>query len=313
MPLHPLAKAFIEQYIASGGRPVCSMSVEEARRTSTEMFAMAPPGPPVTRVEDMRIPGPGNDIPIRVYAPEGVGPLPGVGPLSGVGPLPVLVYFHGGGWVVGDVEAQDADCRTMANGAGCIVVSVDYCLAPENKFPAPAEDAYAATQWVAENAARLGGDGTRIAVGGGSAGGNLAAVVALMARDRGGPPLACQVLTVPVTDRDFDTESYRENGEDYVLTRDEMMWFWDHYLNSDDEAGHPYASPLRAPDLSGLPSAFVQTAEYDPLRDDGRAYADRLKAVGVPVKYRCYEGMIHMALGPEAMDDVTCYLKEHLS
>jgi len=300
MPLHPLAKAFIEQYLASGGQPVCFMSVEEARLSSGEMFAMAPPGPPVAKVEDMCIPGPGDDIPIRVYTPEGVGPFP------------VLVYFHGGGWVVGDVEAQDADCRTMANGAGCIVVSVDYCLAPENKFPAPAEDAYAATRWVAENAARLGGDGARIAVGGGSAGGNLAAVAALMARDRGGPPIACQVLTVPVTNRDFDTESYCENGEDYVLTRDEMIWFWDHYLNSDDEADHPYASPLRAPDLSGLPPAFVQTAEYDPLRDDGRAYADRLKAVGVPVKYRCYEGMIHMALGPEAMDDATSYLKEHL-
>lgn len=306
MPLHPLAKAFIEQYVASGGRSISSMPVEEARRSSGEMFAMAPPGPLVAKVENICIPGPGDDIPIRVYTPEGFGPLPGVGP------LPVLVYFHGGGWVVGDVEAQDADCRMMANGAGCIVVSVDYCLAPENKFPAPAEDAYAATRWVAENAARLGGDETRIAVGGGSAGGNLAAVVALMARDRGGPSLACQVLTVPVTDRDFDTKSYRENGEDYVLTRDEMMWFWDHYLSSDDEADHPYASPLRAPDLSGLPPAFIQTAEYDPLRDEGRAYADRLEAVGVPVKYRCYEGMIHMVLGPEAMDDVTTYLKEHL-
>lgn len=306
MSLHPLAGAFIEQYLASGGRPICSMSVEEARRSSGEMFAMAPPGPLVAKVENICIPGPGDDIPIRVYTPEGFGLL------SEVGRLPVLVYFHGGGWVVGDVEAQDADCRTMANGADCIVVSVDYCLAPENKFPAPAEDAYAATRWVAENAARLGGDETRIAVGGGSAGGNLAAVVALMARDRGGPSLVCQVLTVPVTNRDFDTKSYRENGEGYVLTRDEMMWFWDHYLSSDDEADHPYASPLRAPDLSGLPPAFIQTAEYDPLRDEGRAYADRLKAVGVPVEYRCYEGMIHMVLGPEAMDDVTTYLKEHL-
>ena len=299
MPLHPLARAFLEQHVAAGSQPVCSMSVEEARRVSAEMFASAPPGGPVARVEDMCVPGPAHDIPVRVYTP------------SGEGPFPVLVYFHGGGWVVGDLETQDADCRTIVNAAECVVVSVDYRLAPEHKFPVAAEDAYLATRWVAENSARLAGNGAPIAVGGTSAGGNLAAVVALMARDRGGPALACQVLSVPVIDHDFDTDSYRRNGEDYVLTRAEMRWFWGHYLTTTDDAADPYASPLRAPDLSRLPPALVQTAEYDPLRDEGRAYADRLSAGGVPVTYRCYEGMIHMVLGPEAMNDMASYLREH--
>jgi len=304
MPLHPLAQAFVDDYIANGGRPVCSMTVQEARRVSGEMFASAPPGGPVGRVEDLRIPavdpGAGHDIPVRMYVP------------AGEGPFPILVYFHGGGWVVGDLDAQDADCRTIVGASGCIVISVDYCLAPEHKFPAPGEDAYQATRWVAENSSRLGGDGALLAVGGTSAGGNLAAVVSLMARDRGAPHLACQVLSVPVTDCRFDTESYGENGEDYVLTKGEMEWFWGHYLDDPADGLHPYASPLRAPDLSLQPPALVQTAEFDPLRDEGRAYADRLAAAGVPVTYRCYEGMLHMVLGPEAMDDVVGFLKEWL-
>jgi acetyl esterase len=300
MPLHSLAQSFVDMHIASGAQPVCSLSVDEARRMSAKMFSMAPPGPPVGKVEDLRVPVAGCDIPVRVYTPEGEGPFP------------VMVMFHGGGWVVGDVDAQDADCRTIANRARCMVVSVDYRLAPENKFPVPAEDAYAATLWVAENSERLGGDGKPVAVGGMSAGGNLAAVVALMARDRGKPAIACQVLTVPVTDCRFDTESYCCNGDDYVLTKGEMEWFWQHYLDDPDDAAHPYASPLRAPDLSGLPPALVQTAEFDPLRDEGRAYADRLKAVGVLVTYKCYEGAIHMALGPEALEDAATFLREHL-
>ncbi len=195
MPLHSLAQAFVKDWLAAGAIPNCSMSVEEARRVSVEMFAMVPPGDPVARAEDECIPGLGHDIPVRIYTPEGEGPFP------------VLVHFHGGGWVVGDLDSQDADCRTIVNAAGCVVVAVDYRLAPEHKFPVPAEDAYRATCWVAENGARLAGNGV-IAVGGSSAGGNLAAVVALMARDRGGPPLACQVLNVPVTDYHFGTESY---------------------------------------------------------------------------------------------------------
>jgi acetyl esterase len=300
MPLDPLAQAFLDQHEAAGFRPMCSLSVEEARRVSAEMFASAPPGDPVAGVEDMRIPGAGGHIPVRVYTP------------TEQAPLPILVYFHGGGWVVGDLESQDADCRAIANAAGCIVVSVDYRLAPEHKFPAAADDAYQATCWVAKNGACLGGDGAPVAVGGTSAGGNLAAVVALMARDRGGPTLACQLLTVPVTDRESATESYCENGQGYVLTDEEMGWFWDHYLAAPEDGGHPYASPLRAPDSSGLPPALVQTAEYDPLRDEGRAYAEKLSAAGVPVTYRCYEGMLHMVLGPRAMTDAVSFLREHL-
>jgi acetyl esterase len=298
MPLHPLAQEFLALSIANGARPIHSMSVEEARRTSAEMFALTPPGEPVARVEDIRIPGAAGEIPARVYAPEAEGSFP------------ILVYFHGGGWVVGDLETQDADCRAIANAAACVVVSVDYRLAPEHKFPAPAEDAYSATRWIAENAGRLGGDDGPVAVGGASAGANLAAVVALMARDRGGPSIACQVLNVPVTDYGFDTDSYRENGEDYVLTRAEMQWFWRHYLTTPEDGANPYASPLRAPDLSGLPPALVQTSEYDPLRDEGRAYAERLGAAGVPVSYTCYRGMIHMVQGPKAIPATAAYVRQ---
>lgn len=299
MPLHPLARAFIESK-APDDKPINLVSVEEARRGFTEMVASMPPGEPVAKVEDMRVPAPGYAIPVRVYTP------------GGDGPFPILVEYHGGGWVVGDLEAQDFDCRAIANAARCVVVSVDYRLAPEHKFPVPAEDAYQAACWVADNSLLLGGNGGSIAVGGASAGANLATVVALMARDRGGPSIACQALSVPVTDYCFDTESYLENGEDYVLTRAEMQCFWGYYLNTPDDGAHPHASPLRAPDLSRLPPALIQTAEYDPLRDEGRAYADRLGAAGVPVVYRCYEGMIHMVLGPDAAADQAAFLREHL-
>jgi acetyl esterase len=225
-------------------------------------------------------------------------------------PFPVFVYLHGGGWVLGGLDDTDAVCRAIANAACCLVVSVDYRLAPEHKFPAPAEDAYHATKWIAQNSASLGGNGDPVAVGGMSAGGNLAATVALIARDRGGPPLRCQVLNVPVTDFSFDTPSYRENGKDFLPTRNEMRWFWGHYLATPADGADPYASPLRAPDLCGLPPALVQTAEYDPLRDEGRAYADRLRAAGVPVRYKCYEGMLHMFQGPEALHDMVSYLRQ---
>ncbi len=298
MPLHPIAEEFLATARASGAQPVCGLSVDEARRVSAEMFAFAPPGDPVARVEDVAIPGAEGEIPARVYTPEGEGPFP------------LLVFFHGGGWVLGDLESADFDCRAIANAAGCVVVSVDYRLAPEHTFPAPAEDAYEATRWVAENAIHLGGRGEAVAVGGMSAGGNLAAAVALMARDRGGPALACQLLVVPATDCGCDTASYAENGDDYILTRGEMEWFWRHYLATPEDRDHPYACPLRAPDLSGLPPARVHTAEFDPLRDEGRAYAERLEAAGVPVSYRCYEGMIHMVQGPEATGDLAAFLKQ---
>jgi len=215
----------------------------------------------------------------------------------------VLVYLHGGGWVLCSIETHDPTCRELANGAGCVVVSVGYRLAPEHRFPAPAEDCYAALEWVARNTASLGGDPARIALGGDSAGGNLTAAVTLMARDRGGPRLVHQLLVYPVLDHAFDTDSYRENADGLLLTRDMMRSFWASYLAREEDGRHPYASPLRASDLAGLPPAHVITAEYDPLRDEGEAYARRLAAAGVPCVQRRYDGMIHGFFGFTQMVD----------
>ncbi|MEE2881323.1 MAG: alpha/beta hydrolase, partial [Chloroflexota bacterium] len=193
--------------------------------------------------------------------------------------------------------------RHLTVGAGCVVVSIDYRLAPETKFPGPAEDCYAATSWVFENASGLGIFGDRIAVGGDSSGGNLAAAVCLMIKDRGGPNLAMQLLVYPVTDWSFQTDSYVDNAEGYQLTKDTMIWYWDQYVSHDGDAQDPYAAPLKAPDLSGLPSALVITAEFDPLRDEGEAYANRLKDAGVPTSCTRYPGMIHGFFGMSAALD----------
>jgi acetyl esterase len=230
-------------------------------------------------------------LPVRIYTPNG----------SGL--FPVLVWFHGGGWVVGDLDTADATSRNLTVAANCVVVSVDYRLAPETKFPGPAEDCYAATQWVEQNAASINVDPGRIAVGGDSAGGNLAAAVSLMARDRGVSLPVFQLLVYPVTDRNFESKSYVSNAEGYQLTRDGMAWYWDHYLKNDADASNPYAAPLQAPELSGLPPALVITAEYDPLRDEGEAYAHRLEAAGVPTVYTRYDGMIHGFFGMAAAID----------
>lgn len=242
-------------------------------------------------VENLDIPGPAGQIPIRTYTPQGDGPFP------------ILMYFHGGGWVICDLDTHDSICHSLANGAECIVVSVDYRLAPEHKFPAAVEDAYAATQWVAENANAINGDNARVAVGGDSAGGNLAAVVSLMARDRGGPSLLYQLLIYPVTNPSaFDTGSYRRYGVDYLLTSDDMEWYRDQYLESEEDAYNPYASPLLAQDLSNLPPAFVITAAFDVLRDEGEAYADRLRQAGISVRSKRYNGMIHGFFGIAGVD-----------
>jgi acetyl esterase len=253
-----------------------------------EVFAKAQVGKAqaVSGVEDRRIPGPDGRVPIRVYTPEGRGSLP------------VLVYFHGGAFTLGSIDAEDAVCRRLANGAGCIVVSVEYRLAPEHKFPAGVEDSYAATKWVADHAHDLHGDPARIAVGGSSAGGNLAAVVALMSRDRGGPPLVHQLLLYPVTNYAFDTRSHWECGKGYMLTTDMMMWNWDLYLRNEADGRNPYASPLQADDLSGLPPALVITAEYDPLRDEGEAYALRMRQAGVSASCKRFDGILHGGLPP---------------
>jgi acetyl esterase len=284
MALDPQVKALLDMLAAAGGPPLEEMEVPAAR----EMYlAMRPPtaGAEVGSVVDRKIPGgsPGVEIPVRIYTPKG-----------GDGPLPVVAYFHGGGWVIGDLETHDHWCRAVASGVPAVVVSVDYRLAPETRFPAAAEDCYAATKWVAANARSLNADPARLAVAGDSAGGNLSAAVAQMARDRGGPPIAFQLLLCPVTEYGFETTSYRDNAEGYLLTKSGMVWFWHHYLAEPTKEGRdPRASPMRAQSLAGLPPAHVVTAEYDVLRDEGEAYAAKLRQAGVAVTSKRYEGQIH--------------------
>ena len=291
MPLDPQAQAVLDRMVAAGIRPAHTLTIEEARQALAATHALAGEPEPVQRVENRVMPGPGGDLPLRLYTP------------SGSGPFPTLVFFHGGGWIRGSLDTHDALCRSLANQAGCLIVSIDYRLSPEARFPAAVDDCYAATRWVADQAATFNGDPRRIAVGGDSAGGNLAAVVALLARDRGGPPLLYQVLIYPVTNYAFDTPSYHQNGTGYNLTRDAMIYYWSLYLGSEADGQNPLASPLKAPDLRGLPPALVITAEYDPLRDEGLAYADRLRAAGVPVVSTCYEGVFHGFLGLAALID----------
>ena len=286
MPLDPECRMLMDQ-LQGTMRPFHEMSVAEARAAIGALADAAGTPEPVAHVEDRTVPGPAGEIPVRVYRPEGVEALP------------VLVYFHGGGWVIGSIETHDPLCRHLANAVGCIVVSVDYRLAPEHPYPAAVEDAYAATAWIAQNAALLGGDRRRIAVGGDSAGGNLTAAVSLMARDKGRPHLVFQLLVYPVTDAPGtgDHPSYRENGEGYFLTTEMMHWFWNHYCGAQPNAADPYLCPLRAKDVAQVPPALVVTAEFDPLRDEGEAYARRLREAGVPVELKRYPGMIHGFFG----------------
>src|SRR5579871_1847749 len=242
MPLDPKVRLFLDQLAASGLPGLSTLGVEGARAAIDGMVAMGGSVKEVARVEDRHIPGPAGDVAVRVYTPAG-----------GAAPRPALVYYHGGGWVIGGIASHDGVCRALANAVPALVVSVDYRLAPEHPFPAAAEDAHAAARWVAEHAAEIGADPRRVAVGGDSSGGNLAAATALMARDRGGPGLAFQLLVYPVTDTAMDTASYRENADGYFLTRADMIWFFDHYLPRAADRTHPYAAPLRASDLRGLP------------------------------------------------------------
>ena len=281
MPLDPQAQSLVDAMAKLNLKPIEDSTPEEARESMRSRTAALGPFPDVAAVTDRRVPVQGAEITVRLYAP------------AGAGPHPALVFYHGGGWVIGDLDTHDGLCRTLTNAAGCIVASVDYRLAPETKYPAAAEDSYAALVWLAANAARLGIDPRRIAVGGDSAGGNLSTVVALMARDRKGPALAAQILIYPVTDHNLDTPSYHENATGYVLTREGMRWFWRHYLVREEQGQEPLASPLRAPSLAGLPPALVITAACDPLRDEGEAYAARLRDAGVPVTLTRYDGMFH--------------------
>ncbi|NLP64879.1 alpha/beta hydrolase [Paraburkholderia sacchari] len=283
------------------------MSLDPQAKTALEMLAMVPPidfsksgsevraeraavqagespfapGDDVERIEDRSIVGPGGAMGLRIYWP-----------LNRVTPTPALVYFHGGGFVFGTPPEHDNVCRCIANRARVVVVSVDYRLAPEAKFPAAVDDGWSALQWVRTSANELGIDASRVAVGGDSAGGNLAAVVAQKARDNE-VPIKHQLLLYPVTDSRFETTSYRENGQGYFLTTEMMRWFWRQYLPDMDAGSNPLASPLRHSDLAGLASATIVTAEYDPLRDEGEAYAHALDAAGVRVTLQRYPGQIH--------------------
>ena len=279
VPLDPEMQRLIEEMDRSAeGRP-SERTVEAVRANqipSTVGF-----GERVARTEDRELPGPAGPIPVRAYWPVGDGPFP------------VLVYFHGGGWTTCNIDTHDALCRSLTNASGCVVISVDYRLAPEHKFPAGFDDAYAATAYVAAHTDVFDGR-PPIAVGGDSAGGNLAAAVALRARDEGGLPIGLQLLAYPAVDHRADRPSYHENAEGYVLTTDDVRWFWRQYLDTPADGDHPYASPYFASSHNGLPPAMIITAEYDPVRDDGSAYAHKLVGAGVPTELVNYEGMIHI-------------------
>ena len=280
MPLNPEVVRYLAAQAAAGPAPVEPL---EMRARRAEQMAM--------RVEDRVIDSPGGKIALRIYTPPGPAPLP------------VLIYYHGGGWVTGDLDVSDFQCRLLSRWAGCLVVHVNYRHAPEHIFPAALDDAYAGAVWVEENAAGLQADPARIAVGGDSAGGNLAAAVTLMARERGGPRFIYQYLAYPVLDGAMSLPSYKGNATGFGLTGQTMAWYWDQYVPDPADRKNPLASPLNAPDLNGLPAALVLTAEFDPLLDEGEAYAGRLQEAGVPVELKRYDGLIHGFLGQTAEYD----------
>ncbi|MGY0233126.1 alpha/beta hydrolase [Longispora urticae] len=259
-----------------------TLSLEEAREADLASIRASGGDPePVHEVIDMTIPGPGGALPIRIYRPEGPGPFP------------TLTYFFGGGWTLGSIDTSDGICRALANAADCMVVTIGYRLAPETKFPGAIEDCFAALRWIDTHAKEIDADPARIAVGGDSAGGNLAAAVTLLTRERGGPALVGQLLVYPNTDYFSDTASLRENTDPWLFNQTSVSWYWKHYLTDPEQGRDPLASPLRAEDLSGLPAALVITAEYDPIRDQGEQYAERLRQAGVPTELTRYDGMVH--------------------
>ena len=288
--LHPQARALLDFIEARGIPPTHTLSPAEARAFYRERRSVTQPLPPeVALVRELQADGPRGAIPLRLYRPLGA---------SDAAALPVLVYFHGGGWVIGDLDTHDTLCRELANGAGCAVVAVDYRMGPEHRFPAAVDDCIAATRWVHAQAGALQLDATRLAVGGDSAGGNLAAVVAIAARDGGidaaAPlPISWQLLIYPATDQHRSAPSHATNGQGYLLTSDTMDYFTGHYIADPAQYRDWRASPLLHPDLSRLPPALVLTAGYDPLRDEGAAYAERLTDAGNRASYVCFERQIH--------------------
>lgn len=300
MTLDPQAQTLLDKVEESGISPYETMSPQIARMfydKACEIARGEPPEP--AKVEDIVIPGPDCDLPARCYWS------------SEQSNLPVLVFFHGGGYTIGSLDSHDAVCRHLCVGAECLVVSLDYRLAPEHKFPAANEDAYAATCWIAEHAGELGGDPARLAVAGDSAGGNLSAVTCLRAREAGSPDICYQLLIYPGTDMTESYPSHRDYGEGYLLTSSLIDWFHTNYLPEDVDPKDWRGSPLHAADHSGLPPAHVITAGYDPLQDEGKAYAEKLRAAGVAVSFTHYEGMLHgFITQPGFIDKTTDALSE---
>lgn len=279
--IHPQIQAFLREVNESTVPPASSLSVQSVRESAGSIYSTDSVDS-VGDVHDFRVPGRGASIPLRVYFPEDVD-----------GPLPALVYFHGGGWVIGGLEMADPLCRALSNETGSIIISVDYRLAPEHKFPAGLEDCYTALEWVEENAEELGIDPGRISVGGDSAGGNLAAAVSHLSRDRNGPNIRYQLLIYPVTDSSLGTDSMETFSEGYFMTRKTLEWFWEKYLRSDIDRRNAYASPLRSTDLTGMPTSTIITAGFDPLRDDGIMLRDKLRKSDNDVHYHHYDDVIH--------------------
>ncbi len=282
MPLDPQVRAMRERRIAADVTPLYEMTLAQARAADlADIRAGGGDVEPVHEVTDRTFPGPDGELPVRIYRPDHDGPLG------------TLMYFFGGGWTLGGIDTSDGVCRALANAAGCQVVTPGYRLAPEHPFPAAVHDCHAAVEWVAAHAAELDADPDRLAVGGDSAGGNLAAVVSLLARDRGGPALAAQLLVYPNTCYHADTDSLRANDDRWMFNRNSVDWYWRNYLPTPEAGRDPLVSPLLAEDLTGLPPALVITAEYDPLRDEGERYAARLREAGVAAETTRYDGMAH--------------------
>ena len=287
MPVDNDTQAVLDLLTKLGGPEFSALSVQQART----MSLAPPPAVPtaVHRIENREVPGSQCAIPIRIYYPDPSSATRGA-----------LVYFHGGGWVIGNLDSHDETCRRLCIGSGSMVISVGYRLAPETRYPGAMIDCYDVTSWAAREAKSLGIDADRIAVGGDSAGGNLAAAVALKARDQKGPPICFQLLIYPATDANFSTGSYIDNAKGYLLTRTAMQWFWDHYVPTAAGRKEAYAAPAQAKDLKGLPPSLVLTAEFDPLRDEGEAYALAMQIAGVTVTHTRYDGVVHGFFGMHA-------------
>jgi acetyl esterase len=312
VPLDPLVKGFLDQMASVPGPKMWEVPPAVARETFNAMMQLVgPKDVPIGKVQNLTMPGPGGDIALRSYVPVAA---------KGEA-LPTLVFFHGGGFVIGNIESHDGLCRMLANEAGVRVISVAYRLSPEHKFPAAVEDAFAAVDWIENNAASLGVDANRIAVGGDSAGGGLAAVVAQLAKAKGDPKIVYQMLLFPVTQIGTETGSMREFGEGYFLDAATLRWFFNHYLLDSADRADPRVSPLQAKDVSGLPPAYIMLGGFDPLHDEGAAYADRLRAAGVKVQVADYPDMVHdfiylqavLPQAPEAVKAAAAALKGALA